>query len=428
MSKSKIMAIVIAAVVAVTGVGVGIAAVRNRLNTSTEETTTAVEESVTEVSTEAQTGPDETETVEETITDENGEVVTQSDGKVVTTIKAVKKTASKANQKANSGNNGKTTKKTTKKVTESGVWYVDALNRGLTNMEQQAVLGYSYNSEGDYFYTDDKDCWQYGYGYNEVYDQAAGFAVMFIDKVRIRFDYDNKAYMVQLWKGQYGWVFVGAEIGLYTTDQFKTAQIDKAGINHYQCADKSDWLNMSMDVFWDSNKNGTYDRIFSRPYTKYWWCTGFKFGTLNRFSSPITELIMKARITFKTATQASLFTTGMRNAGFRSASGAGNLSNDSVYQNGSDVYFRWYSALSEYGAVLNAGGNNGGNNNGGNNNNSGNTTTTVAGNNGTTTTTKSGSIWDIFTTSANQNSTTAAPTYTQPVTVPSNPSTPIKED
>ena len=225
----------------------------------------------------------------------------------------------------------------------SGGMYIDALNRGLNGMEQRAILGYSYNSEGDYFYTDDKDCWQYGYGYNEVYDQAAGFAVMFIDKVRIRFDYDDKAYMIQLWKGQYGWVFVGAEIGVYTSKQFKTAEINQTDVNHYECADKSDWLNMSMDVYWDSNKNGNYERIFSRPYTKYWWCTGFKFGTLNRFSSPITELIMKARITFKTATQASLFTNGMKKGGFRAASSAGSLSNDSIFRNGSDVYFRWCS-------------------------------------------------------------------------------------
>ena len=237
--------------------------------------------------------------------------------------------------------------------TESGVWYVDVLDRGLTEMEKQAVLGYSYDNEGDYYYNDDKDCWQAGMSYNEVYDQVAGFAVMFIDKVRIRFDYEDKAYMIQLLKGQYGWVFVGGEIGVFTTNEFKTAEINQTDINHYQCADKSDWLNMSMDVYWDDDKDGSFNKILSRPYTKYWWCTGFKFGTLNRFSSPITELIMKARITFKSATQASLFTSGMKGAGFKSASGAGSLSNDSIYQNGSDVYFRWYSALSKYGANLN---------------------------------------------------------------------------
>ncbi len=222
-------------------------------------------------------------------------------------------------------------------------WYIEPLQRRLTEMEQQAVLSYSYDNEGDCFYTDDKDCWQYGLSYNEVYDRAAGFSVMFIDKLRIRFDYEDTAYMIQLWKGQYGWVFVGGEIGVYTTDQFKTAQIDGASLNRYNCADKSDWLDMNMDIYWDNNKNGSYDKILTRPYTKYWWCTGFKFGTLNRFSSPITELIMKARITFKSATQASLFTTGMKNAGFSSASAENSLSNDSIYQSGSDVYFNWYS-------------------------------------------------------------------------------------
>ena len=304
--------------------------------------------------------------------------------------------------------------------TGSGEWYIDAINRGLTNIEKEAVLGHSYNSEGDYFYTDDKDCWQAGMSYNEVYDKAAGLPVMFADKARIRFDYDDKAYMIQLWKGQYGWVFVGGEIGVYTTDEFKTSEINQTDINHYQCADKSDWLNMSMDVFWDSDKNGTYEKLFSRPYTKYWWCTGFKFGTLNRFSSPITELIMKARITFKTATQASLFTSGMKRAGFRGASSSGSLSNDSIFQNGSDVYFRWYSVLTEWQKVDPSDPSNNNNNNNNNTN-----TTTVASNPGTSTTTaKQGSIFDLFTSPATP-STSATPTQTvtQPVT-----DHPVKED
>ena len=271
-------------------------------------------------------------------------------------------------------------------------WFIDALNRRLTDKERDAVLSYSYDNEGDYYYNDDKDCWQAGMSYNEVYDQVAGFSVMFIDKVRIRFDYDDKAYMIQLWKGQYGWVFVGGEIGVYTTDEFKTSEINQAEIDRYQCADKSDWLNMSMDVFWDSDKNGTYEKLFSRPYAKYWWCTGFKFGTLNRFSSPITELIMKARISFKTSTQASLFTNGMKSAGFRTASDSGDLFDDSIYQNGSDVYFKWCSILMPYGSTSS---------------------------NEESTTQSGGSIWDIFTTTSTTG-TTATPTQTHPVTTNNN--------
>ena len=75
MSKSKIMAVVIAAVVVVAGVGVAIPVLRNRLSSSTEETTTAVEESVTEISTEAQTQPEETETIQETVTNEKAKLL-----------------------------------------------------------------------------------------------------------------------------------------------------------------------------------------------------------------------------------------------------------------------------------------------------------------------------------------------------------------
>ena len=226
---------------------------------------------------------------------------------------------------------------------ESGTWYVDVLNRGLSDMEQKAVLGYSYNSKGDYFYIDDKSCWQQGSSYNDVYDNQTGFSTMFIDKIRIRFDYEDTAYMIQLWKGQYGWVFVGGEISVYTSNDFKTTDINRTDINHYYCADKSDWINMSMNLYWDKDKSGNYEKLLSRPYAEYWWCNGFRYGNLNNFSSPITELIMKARITFKSATQASLFTNGMKRMGFKASSASGDLSNDSVFQNDSDVYFKWCS-------------------------------------------------------------------------------------
>ncbi|MBO4894262.1 MAG: DUF4474 domain-containing protein [Clostridia bacterium] len=225
----------------------------------------------------------------------------------------------------------------------TGAWYVDALNRGLSDMEQKALLGYSYDSEGDCFYTDDRECWQSGFSYNEIYDRAAGFPAMYIDRLRIRFDYDDLAWMIQLWKGQYGWTFVGGEIGVYTSDRFKTSEINSTQLDRYECPDESDWLNMSMDIYWDKEKDGDYDKLLSRPYAKYWWCNGFRFGILNKFTPPITELIMQARITFKSSAMANLFTTGMKKGRFRSAASASNLSKDSIYQSGSDVYFRWYT-------------------------------------------------------------------------------------
>lgn len=343
MSKNKILAIVIAAVVVVTGAVTATFIIKNnRPDTQVEPTT-----EITNVDATAMSDPEiVSETLVENLTDENGNPVTKSNGDAATKIRTIYETV--ANGKKKSGNNSNNTKKTTKKSNNNSKSVSGIVGKGLKQMEKAAVLGYSYNSEGDYFYTDDKDCWQYNFGYNEIYDQVAPLAVMYIDDIRIRFDYKDKSWMIQLWKGQYGWLFVGAEIGVYTTTDFTTADSSKSDINHYDCADKSDWLKMKMDLYWDDDMDGKYTKQFTREYTKYWWVTGFKLGTLNRFSSPIKELIMNARVTFKDKEQATLFTKGMKKAGFKSASSSSSLPNDSIYQTGSDVYFKWYSIYSNY--------------------------------------------------------------------------------
>lgn len=205
------------------------------------------------------------------------------------------------------------------------------------------VLGYRYSNEGDgYYYTDDKDCWQMNAGYNEVYDQMAPLTAMFIDQVRVRFNYGGKDWMVQLWKGQYGWLLVGAEIGLYTAEEgANTGAIND--INHYNCADKEDWLYMSMDCYWAEGNNGHYKKVFSRGYDKYWWPTGFVKGQLTKYTWPRTELKMKGRITFKDEAMADAFVAELKKSGFARAAGSSSsqLADDTYYQNGADVVFLW---------------------------------------------------------------------------------------
>ncbi|MBQ9850493.1 MAG: DUF4474 domain-containing protein [Clostridia bacterium] len=231
---------------------------------------------------------------------------------------------------------GSDTAKPNYKDTESGLNVKDLIDE-----DGKQVLGYRYSNDG-YYYTDDKDCWQMNAGYNEVYDNMAPLTAMFIDQVRIRFNYGGKDWMVQLWKGQYGWLLVGAEIGLYTTDEGVNSGA-VTDINHYNCADKEDWLYMSMDCYWAEGNNGHYKKVFSRPYAKYWWPTGFVKGQLTKYTWPRTELKMKGRITFKSAEMANLFVEELRKTGFVRA--AGNASNqlvdDSYYQSGADVWFLW---------------------------------------------------------------------------------------
>ena len=240
--------------------------------------------------------------------------------------------------------------KTTKKVSSSYAGS-DQLVDQVIGPDGKQFLGYRYDAEGDFYYTDDKDCWQANAGYNEIYDNMAAFVMMNIDQVRIRFTYENKDWMIQLWKGQYGNLLIGAEIGVYTAPSGSyTGQV--GAVNHYDCADKEDWLKMDMTCYWRENNQGSFKKAFEREYDYYWWATGFVKGALTKYSWPRTELKALNRITFKNEVMANLFVTELRRIGFIRAVAANKLVDDSYFQNGKDVYLLWTSiyhdAFAEY--------------------------------------------------------------------------------
>ena len=217
---------------------------------------------------------------------------------------------------------------------------------GLVDQEigpySNAFLGYKKDVDNNYYYCDDKDCWQKNAGYNEVYDNMAPLAAMFIDQVRIRFTYDHKDWMIQFWKGQYGWLLVGAEIGVYTAPE-GTYKSDHGAVNQYICADKEDWLKMQLDCYFSNTNShkGEYVKIFTRPYDDYWWANGFVKGQLTKYNQPRTELNLKCRITLKTKEMADAFAEGLRVSGFNSAASVNQLEADTYYQDGQDVYVLW---------------------------------------------------------------------------------------
>lgn len=206
----------------------------------------------------------------------------------------------------------------------------------------QQFAGYRWSPEGQYYYTDDKDCWQVNAGYNEVYDQMTPVTAMFIDCLRVRFNYDNKDWMVQFWKGQYGWLLLGAEIGLYTAPEGENSGVH-GDINHYSCAAQEDWLYMQLDCYYAEQGKGTYEQLFSRPYAKYWWPTGFVKGQLTKYTAPRSELKVKARITCKDEAMTDAFVAGLKEAGFRRAASnvTSQMVDDTYYRDGNDVWILW---------------------------------------------------------------------------------------
>ena len=201
-------------------------------------------------------------------------------------------------------------------------------------------MGYDVIGPKEFIYNDDTspNCTQRKFGYNVLYDAGAKLIDFSIETSRIKFNYDNKEYMVQLWKGQYisGEIgTVGGEIGYYTRPAGT-----KSAVGHYNCADESDWLYMELTVFWDEDGDGSYEPQLTRKYAKHWWETGYVDGQLKnpKDSSPLRLL---QRVTFKDEEQATLFEQALVKAGFRSVSEFNPTVKDTCKRYGKDVIYVW---------------------------------------------------------------------------------------
>lgn len=200
------------------------------------------------------------------------------------------------------------------------------------DFDSASIASYKYDPDGNYYYTDDKNAWQSNFGFNEGYDSMAPLTMMYYDTVRTKFTYDNKEWLVQLWKGQYGYAFVGGEVGVYTR------RISSSG-SHFNCAEEEDWLNMEMCFMWDENGTGEYRPVFNRDYTEYWWCTGFVVGFDGASNRHQFRLV--THITFKDVEMANAFCEAFEANGFKRVSKLSSENLDSFVQVGADVGFVW---------------------------------------------------------------------------------------
>ena len=203
------------------------------------------------------------------------------------------------------------------------------------NFSKLNLASYKYDPDGNFYYTDDKECWQKNFGFNEVYDTFAPVAIMYYDTVRTTFEYGGKEWLIQTWKGQYGMAFVGGEVGVYTRSL-------GSGGTHFVCADKKDWLNMEMAFMWDEFETGEYRAVFNRDYEKYWWATGFVVGFPNgSLRKTLKEFRLVTHITFKDTEMADAFCEAFEKNGFKRVSTLDNNAPDTFVQLGPDVAFVW---------------------------------------------------------------------------------------
>ena len=215
---------------------------------------------------------------------------------------------------------------TTKPTTTSAVPTTKELTGNETQEElinsaavfSKGFLGYKYDPEENVYFTNN-DPWQRNFGFNELYDVGASFIIFYYDTMRCKFNYANKDWMIQFWKGQYGFVFIGAEIGVYNKPTSRK-------VEHYDCASDEDALKMSMTCYRKGKE------IFSRQYATYWWCTGFVPGKLDKFSDR-SELKVQARITLKDARMLLSFCGALEENGLKL--------NKNYTTDGLDVFVTW---------------------------------------------------------------------------------------
>ena len=238
----------------------------------------------------------ETQTNGAPVTNVSGEKVTAAT-KPATTAKPG--TTTKPGTTAKPGTTTKPVEGTTSKPGSDGLSGGNVVQKnpdGSQNIikpDGSIALSYSYSESGNYFYTDD-DPWQRNFGFNRLYDIGAVFTVMYLDTFHVYYNHGGYDWMIQFWKGQYGLLFLGGEIGLYYKDPAKQTQ-------HFNCAEEDMEINMQMSVYREG-----YGELFTRPYAPHWWTTAFVPGKLKKFSDR-TELTMVAKLEFKSEEEREKF-------------------------------------------------------------------------------------------------------------------------
>ncbi len=173
------------------------------------------------------------------------------------------------------------------------------------------LFGFKYSQKDNCFITAE-DAWQRNFGYNETYDDTSSVIAISYDTIRVYFEYNDLEWMIQYWKGQYGMVLIGAEVGIYHRPKGSSAS------THYECANDETKMLQSMTLYRrESSTSNKFKAILTRSPSRTWWCTGFTPGTLsaggyNVSAEDTATLRIDSKLTLHTPEMAQAFMQGLR--------------------------------------------------------------------------------------------------------------------
>ncbi|MDR1733892.1 MAG: DUF4474 domain-containing protein [Oscillospiraceae bacterium] len=287
-----------------------------------------------------------------------------------TTTKAKTTTAAKSTTKPGTS----TTKKPTttastaaKTTTKAPTTTLSASQLQEQNGSAFSFLNYTRDANG-VWYTEHEP-WQKQFGFNQIYDWASPLIQLVYSTVRIKFRYDYvyqvwqetadghtkgttkkgsdgkplyeldsagnkipKDWLIQMWKGRYGIVLIGGEIGIYTKPSTQTTE-------HYYSAVKEEELVMAIDIYQQNFLRGTKEKLFTRGPMSEWWITGFVPGAFYEYNKK-AEIIMVGNLQFPNTTMLAAFEKPFAAAGFKKGS-PGRDTPETYTTSGTSLKFSW---------------------------------------------------------------------------------------
>lgn len=178
-------------------------------------------------------------------------------------------------------------------------------NKKITTLQKELYpFGLSYNKDYNILISN-LYCWQRKYGYFSLLDEALPPLGLIVDCEPVTFIYNDKRWLIEFWKGQYG-IATGVEIGIYNTSKKDYEINDYWKGPLYKAATDKEMLNINFKL----RKKGQI--LFSRQDT-HWWLTGFLLG---EFSEP-QNLEMDISITFPTYEMRDCFKNSLFKLGYK---------------------------------------------------------------------------------------------------------------
>ena len=194
-------------------------------------------------------------------------------------------------------------------------------------------VGYSYNSHQDIFVAR-LDAPQKVFGYTSFYDFSAPYFNMVFDYETIYFDYNEKTWLIEMWKGQYG-INTGCELGLYYADTITSPEEYSTTLFH--AVESKDMLDISLELNRYPDKrthllNSGTDLGYAKR--KHWWLTIFKMGT---YTNP-NNIFVNTSIHFKNYYMMNQFLDSFE----------ATMPDIPYKSNGLTVYFTFYQSHRKY--------------------------------------------------------------------------------